>query len=483
MAHTTQFELGPEMLGAETLVVLARSRAVGVLSGLGPVSSVHIRLVGGRPEAMQKSDGSDAEKRAAVVATVRAFAVLAQGRFTFIEESAPSDLKSLRIDTLGEVLVALLQKGSDKVLARVWQHRGPWTVALGKDFARIGQTLQKMGAPEVMQPASPGILSDWVPESMLGQKALLALLVLGGLQTQAPKIDASESEGRVGSDEDSGVNSSMDSSSNAEARANKELEQVLARSYADHPQSGEIQKIQKTFKQSQDQDHYSFLGIDSSADAAQIRRGYFAMAKIWHSDRFAGSELPDEILALAQALFRRADEANQMLSDPKQRSNYDWVLDRRAKGLPTDPKVVMEAEGLFHRGQNMVQRGSAAQAEPILRQAVKLNPGEGEFWVYFGFALFSAQGQDVAEEARAAIEKGLAIAPKLSAGYAFLGRIARASGEMTHAREMFEQALRLDPKNTDAKREMRVLSLRERNAQAEPKKERKGLLGKILGKD
>ena len=46
-----------------------------------------------------------------------------------------------------------------------------------------------------------------------------------------------------------------------------------------------------------------------------------------------------------------AEEAYRVLNDEVERSNYDLILERKAKGLPTDPVLVLEADELFRKGR------------------------------------------------------------------------------------------------------------------------------------
>ena len=67
-----------------------------------------------------------------------------------------------------------------------------------------------------------------------------------------------------------------------------------------------------------------------------------------------------------------AEEAYRVLNDEVERSNYDLILERKAKGLPTDPVLVLEADELFRKGQTFIRRGNAVAAEEGLARAVEL---------------------------------------------------------------------------------------------------------------
>lgn len=67
---------------------------------------------------------------------------------------------------------------------------------------------------------------------------------------------------------------------------------------------------------STERDFYEILGVSREADAAELKRAYRRLAMDHHPDRNPGDQA-------AEARFKEAAEAYQVLSDPEQRARYD----------------------------------------------------------------------------------------------------------------------------------------------------------------
>jgi len=80
-------------------------------------------------------------------------------------------------------------------------------------------------------------------------------------------------------------------------------------------------------------DYYSILGVDRTADEKEIKKAYRKLARKYHPD-----VNPDEI---SKNKFLEINEANEVLSDPEKRKQYDkfgsqWRQYQQAGGRPED---------------------------------------------------------------------------------------------------------------------------------------------------
>ena len=97
-----------------------------------------------------------------------------------------------------------------------------------------------------------------------------------------------------------------------------------------------------------------------------------------------------------------------------------------------------------------------------------------------GFCVYSIKGKSGLREAREILVKALKINKKCEAGYEFLGRIAADQKEYPDARKLLNKALDINPKNVEAQRELRLISMREDKDKAPTKQGLTGMFKSVL---
>ncbi len=234
-------------------------------------------------------------------------------------------------------------------------------------------------------------------------------------------------------------------------------------------------------------DLYGLLGVTSQASKNLIKVAYFKLAKQLHPDRFAGSN--SEILDLANGVFDKVREAWDVLETDEKRQKYcDHVLD----GVPTEEeeametvRIYMDAEAEFKRGLAAFNAGRISQAHKLFESSSAAVPDELEFEVYLSYTTYNMNQQTNPEKAASAMEslKDALEANqnqerRLDGGWVLLGRIYREQGNAEAAKRCLVQALRFNPSNSDATRELRRLDGRN---PAGPKPKKKGFFGKLFG--
>lgn len=90
-------------------------------------------------------------------------------------------------------------------------------------------------------------------------------------------------------------------------------------------------------------DHYHTLGLQPSASAQEIKSAYRKLACEYHPDHNGGDKQKE-------AIFKEINEANEVLSDPQKKAEYDrqWRLSAlnftRTWNSPSNPRTSSQAE-------------------------------------------------------------------------------------------------------------------------------------------
>lgn len=122
-------------------------------------------------------------------------------------------------------------------------------------------------------------------------------------------------------------------------------------------------------------------------------------------------------------------------------------LCQEAKEAPKTSVPAGDAEALLREGLRLAEQGSAAQAVPLLQQAVQAQPDSPRAQHNLGVALAQL---DRFDEAVAALEHALRLRPDYADAYFNLGNALRELGRRDEAVDKFRQALQLRPDHTSA---------------------------------
>ena len=107
----------------------------------------------------------------------------------------------------------------------------------------------------------------------------------------------------------------------------------MRRSSAELPAAGALPKISEEeahritdiYARLNKMDHYRLLGVAATSDTRHIKRAYFALAKLYHPDRFFRKDV-SALRPKIDAVFAAMTNALETLTDPERRATYDAYL-------------------------------------------------------------------------------------------------------------------------------------------------------------
>jgi curved DNA-binding protein CbpA len=210
-------------------------------------------------------------------------------------------------------------------------------------------------------------------------------------------------------------------------------------------------------KRLREADPFDALGVARDASTAQIKAAYFLLAKTYHPDASLPGE-PEQAKKLRGDIFARLGEAWGILGDEKSRSEYLRQLESGG-GVEVDVSAILKAEEIFQNARLLVRARRYPEARAALEEATALHGEEAEFsiwksWVEF---LLSEDRPRQRAASTATIEAALRKVPRCTAGYLFLGQMAKLTGDLASAERQLKRGLEVDPDNLDLTRELKYL--------------------------
>ena len=166
---------------------------------------------------------------------------------------------------------------------------------------------------------------------------------------------------------------------------------------------------------------YEVLGIGEKATAAEIKNAYFAMAKLFHPDRFHREDAAS--LRRIQTAFTEIAHAYDTLKNKDSRDGYnikmakeaDVRAKRRVEGkdeVATSPEERQAEQGLqsFEQAIEAMNEEEYAAAAGHFSRAVHYSPQNALYHAYFGKALSELEGQH--HKAESSLQTAVKLEPK-----------------------------------------------------------------------
>ena len=219
----------------------------------------------------------------------------------------------------------------------------------------------------------------------------------------------------------------------------------------------EIQMLRSRLKKGKTLNHFQILGLSDKADAAAVKAAYFKLAKLYHPDTVP-QEAPAELAELKAQAFSVVGEASRVLGDDQSRADYLESL-KSGGGTQVDVRQVLAAEDTFHKGVALIKARRFVEAVKALDDAITLNPREGEFYAWRGYARFFTSVDKKASlvDAMRDLHHALKLNERCAPAHYLIGQLHKLSGDNTLALKHFKKCVSLDAGYVDAQREIRLL--------------------------
>jgi len=212
--------------------------------------------------------------------------------------------------------------------------------------------------------------------------------------------------------------------------------------------------------------HYDTLGIANDAEIGHIKQTYFALAKLFHPDKFHRET--DAMQRRIQTAFTELSHAYETLKDTEAREAYNFKTKkemvardkRKAEGHAEPEKKDVRGETAlqaFEQGLQLLNNEEYEQAAMLLGRAVHYSPENAQFHAYFGQALSFLERQEHKAEGefQAAIKldpSNAKIRMMLIDFFIDMEMTKRAVGELN-------RFLKISPGNSDATRRLAKLTV------------------------
>jgi curved DNA-binding protein CbpA len=216
--------------------------------------------------------------------------------------------------------------------------------------------------------------------------------------------------------------------------------------------------FEETYPRCKDANFFVRLGVgtDSSPDA--VKQAYLALARQFHPDRFLKPALSD-LTPKVKELFAALNEAYGTLSDAQKRAQYLTRLGKaRAAGAgapAANEEAAQTAHRDFEKGEACARTNDYPRARAFFEAALRGNPARAEYKVALAATFVNdPKGKDLAR-AKELLTEAMKD-PSCDRAFMLAGSVARAEKDEVRAERFFRAALRANPENPEAAREVRI---------------------------
>jgi tetratricopeptide (TPR) repeat protein len=317
-----------------------------------------------------------------------------------------------RIDNLTRIRSEL--PGTDAVLGLSSD-----PVSLFQDVELAPQDRKLLSAIDGVKTVKEVIHSAWI-SSFEGMKVLYVLWSIGVIEEKKKAVQKAE-----------------------EIEETVSLEEILQPVSED--ESAFLKKVDDLHSNLKRLTPHQLLDLDESSDEETVKKNYYRLTRDFHPDRYfsaADPSVKDKLTSIFDALTN----AYATLAGAKRPADSVSAADGQEKQIPS----AGNGEKKFKQGVHEFRKGNFAGAVEFFRGATESDPKKPKYWSYLSLSLTKIPHG--VKDAENALLEAIRLEPGNADHYANLGLIHLRQGMKEKASEQFSKALKLDPRNTKAKK-------------------------------
>jgi hypothetical protein len=208
--------------------------------------------------------------------------------------------------------------------------------------------------------------------------------------------------------------------------------------------------------------YFTMLEVGEEADVETIRATYLRLVKRFHPDS-ASSVNDSKLHETHLFISTKLREGFDVLTDPEKRQDHLSKL----SGGPTQEEEqaivqqALNAEMSFQKAGILARKRKWEETASLMRAVCKVAPDNGEYLALLTWAEvnLTSAGQDLTEH-EARLREAVSMAPRSEKANYYLAQVLRRSGKDREACTYLGRVVEQNPHNIDAKRELRILTMR-----------------------
>jgi curved DNA-binding protein CbpA len=197
---------------------------------------------------------------------------------------------------------------------------------------------------------------------------------------------------------------------------------------------------------------YQILDVSASASQAEIKKAYFGLARRYHPDLF-DRNIDAQQKDMIDEVFDQITKAYHTLSDEDKREEYDKEL---AEEEANDRRgVAKKAEVKFRQAKTLYNQARYEEAMAYLDEAIRMDAHKSSYFLLL--AMVETKIPTYSKKAEEHFIKAIKLEPWSPDGYLGLGIMYKNADLKVKAANQFKKALKVDPGNPAALKELKEL--------------------------